>query len=313
MTEAVVALDIGGTAMKGAVVDRAGAVRHEERRPTGVADGVAAVVENITSFAADLFGEAGSAVAVGVVAPGLIDEAAGVARWAANLGWRDLPLRSLLSSRLGVPAAIGHDVRAGALAESLVGAGRGSGDFLFLPIGTGIAAGMVIDGSPYAGVLASGGEIGHIPVIPDGEPCACGQRGCLETYASAAAVSRRYAAVTGESAVSADAVVARAAAGDAAAQRVWDEAVRALALALTTYTLLLDPTVIVLGGGLAGAGDALFEPLAAGLKARLAFREPPPLVPAALGDQAGALGAAILAWRAAGVTDLGWSSTANRR
>lgn len=306
MSSYVVALDVGGTAMKGAVVDRAGVVRHDERRPTGVEDGVDAVAENIVSFAADLFGEAGTAVAVGAVAPGLIDEAAGVARYAANLGWRDLPLRSLLSSRLGVPAAIGHDVRAGALAESLVGAGRGRGDFLFLPIGTGIAAGMVIDGSPYAGVLASGGEIGHIPVIPDGEPCACGQRGCLETYASAAAVSRRYAAVTGESA-SADAVVARAVAGDAAAVTVWDEAVHALTLALTTYTLLLDPTVIVIGGGLAGAGDALFGPLAAGLKARLAFREPPPLVPAVLGDQAGALGAAILAWRAAGVVDLDWS------
>lgn len=303
----VVAVDVGGTAMKGAVVDRHGTISRVESRPTGVPDGVDAVVANIGAFAADLAAAAGAVAACGVVVPGLIDEVRGVAIFASNLGWRDLPLRRRLGDHLGMPVALGHDVRAGALAEGIVGAGHG--DFLFLPLGTGIAGGMVLSGTTYAGATGSGGEIGHTPVIPDGEPCACGQRGCLEVYASAAGLTRRYIAAGGDPAIDcALGVQDRYDAGDPIAKHVWAEAVRVLGLALATYTLMLDPDLIVLGGGLALAGERLFPAVAAALASRLSFRAPPPLVPAVLGDRAGALGAAIMAWRAAGIEpdQLGW-------
>lgn len=301
MSSSVVAIDVGGTACKGALVDDTGRVLYQESRPTGVAGGVPAVVDTIAGFAVSLAERAdGEVAAGGLVVPGLVDDERGMALYAANLGWRDLPLAGVVSERLGRPVALSHDVRTGGLAEGLVGAARGCPDFLFLPIGTGIAAAIVIDGVPYAGANAYGGELGHCPVVPHGEPCACGQRGCLETYASAAAIPRRYAAAGGVGASTAEAVLERAAAGEALAQRIWNEAIDALATGLAFYSQLLDPAMVVLGGGLSHAGAALFEPLGTELAARLAFRPPPPLVPAALGSQAGCLGAAILAWRAAG-------------
>jgi glucokinase len=301
MSGSVVAIDVGGSACKGALVDDSGAVLYTESRPTGVERGVPAVVDTIADFAVALADRAdGEVAAGGLVVPGLVDDERGMAVYAANLGWRDLPLAPLVSERLGRPVALSHDVRTGGLAEGLVGAARGCTDFLFLPIGTGIAAAIVIDGVPYAGANAYGGELGHSPVVPHGERCACGQRGCLETYASAASIPRRYAAAGGVGATSAEAVLERASTGEALAQRIWNEAIDALATGLAFYSQLLDPAIVVLGGGLAEAGAALFEPLAAELAARLTFRPPPPLIPAALGSQAGCLGAAILAWRAAG-------------
>jgi len=99
----------------------------------------------------------------------------------------------VLADRLGLPVVVGHDVRTGGVAEAVLGAGRGAGDFLFLPIGTGVSAALMIDGRAYTGTTGGTGEIGHIVVRPGGEPCACGQHGCLEAYASASAISRRYA------------------------------------------------------------------------------------------------------------------------
>lgn len=138
--------------------------------------------------------------------------------------------------------------------------------------------------------------------------CACGQIGCLETYASASAVGRRYSA-RAASPATAEQVAALTVSGDPLAVEVWGEAVEALSLALATYTLLLDPSAIVLGGGLAEAGPLLSDPLAERLRGRLTFRDAPPLRPAALGVNAGMLGAALLGWRAAGIPDAGatWS------
>jgi glucokinase len=300
----VVALDVGGTFTKGAVVDHAGNVLRVERAPTGVERGIDAVVGTMGDLALKL--AAGhDAVAVGIAVPGLVDDEAGIARYAANLGWQDLPLRDLLQERTGLPVALSHDVRTGGIAEGMVGAARGYDDFLFLPIGTGIAGAIVLNGRAYAGSRGMGGEIGHTPVVVFGEQCACGQLGCLETYASAASVARRYTAASGQPVGGAQDVLARGRAGDAVAQRIWGEAVSALATAIASYTLLLDPQLVVIGGGLGEAGDALLEPLRAELPQRLAFRDPPPLVRAALGDQAGTLGAAILGWRAAGDDTVG--------
>ncbi|MEV4101881.1 ROK family protein [Nonomuraea sp. NPDC049649] len=295
----VVALDVGGTSMKGGLVSENGAVLLSERRPTPRTDGPEAVVAAIRDFIRHLAETGdGSPAGVGLAVPGLVSE--DTALYAANLGWRDVPAKDFTD--LGVPVVLGHDVRTGGLAESVLGAGRGASDFLFLPIGTGIAGAMIVNGAPYEGTAGWSGEIGHIPVFPDGEECACGQYGCLETYASAASVGRRYSQRTGQEGVKAEQVVTS---DDPIAIEVWDEAVEALSLALATYTLLLDPAMIVLGGGLSQAGPALFDPVRTRLVKRLSFREAPPLLPAALGVDAGMLGAALLGWRAAGRPELG--------
>ncbi|MCG5219605.1 ROK family protein [Streptosporangium sp. KLBMP 9127] len=313
MSDYVVAVDVGGTSMKGGLVTSAGTIPLTDRRPTGRAEGPAHAIGEIRSFVTDLAARGttllGAApAAVGIAVPGLVDETTATAVYSANIGWRDVPAAAFVPD--GLPALLGHDVRTGGLAEAVLGAGRGIPDFLFLPIGTGIAGAAILRGAPYGGASGWGGEIGHIPVFPGGEPCACGQTGCLETYASAASVARRYTARTGRTIPTED-VAALAASGDPVAAQVWTEAVEALSLALATYTLLLDPTLIVLGGGLAEAGPLLFTPLAARLTAHLTFRAAPPLHPALLGTQAGMLGAALLGWRTAGLPDVGLTWTAD--
>jgi glucokinase len=236
-------------------------------------------------------------VAAGVVLPGIVDEAAGRVVFSANVGWRDLPLAGRLAERTGLPAAVGHDVRAGGLAESVLGAGRDEPDLLFLPIGTGIAGAMILDGRPYAGG-GYAGEIGHTRVVPDGPPCPCGGAGCLELYAAASSIGRRYSALHAEGEpVSAAQVAERVAAGEPQATRIWQDAVDALAAALHTYVTICAPRLIVVGGGLAQSGDLLLAPLREALASRLTFQRAPRIVRAALGDRAGLLGAALLAWR----------------
>ncbi|MDT3724992.1 ROK family protein [Streptomyces sp. DSM 41972] len=298
----VIALDVGGTGMKAALVGADGELLHQARRPTGRERGPDAVVEDILDFAAELrahgiraHGEPASAA--GVAVPGIVDEAEGVAAYAANLGWRDVPLRTLLAERLGgVPVALGHDVRTGGLAEGRVGAGRGADRFLFVPLGTGIAGAIGIDGKVEAGAHGFAGEIGHIVVRPGGAECPCGQRGCLERYASAAAVSRAWAEASGDPDADAADCARAVASGDERAVRVWQEAVDALADGLVTALTLLDPRTLIIGGGLAEAGETLFTPLREAVRRRVTFQKLPSLAPAALGDTAGCLGAGLLAW-----------------
>ncbi|MFD4658650.1 ROK family protein [Kitasatospora sp. NPDC058444] len=294
MSATAIALDVGGTYIKGAAVARDGGLRHTARWFTRAERGPEAVLETVLDCAAELAGRFRPAAA-GIAVPGIVDEAAGTAVLAANLGWRDLPVRHWLSEHLGIPVAFGHDVRAGGVAEARAGAGRGSRNFLFVPIGTGIAAALMVDGRPLTGSHTRAGELGHLVVRPGGEPCACGARGCVETLASAAAVARRYTAATGEPGVTAKQVGERAATGDRAAATVWQEAVDALADGLASAVTLLDPERIVIGGGLARAGEPYFGPLRAALAARLTFQTMPELVPAELGHEAGCFGAGLLA------------------
>ena len=287
----VVAVDVGGTSIKAARVSAAGELAAAAQVATPVADGPDAVVDAIRALVRSL---ADGAAAVGVVVPGVVDVAAGVARYAANLGWRDVPLAQLLAGDTGLPVALEHDVRAAGIAERRVGRLAGAGDALVLVIGTGIAGVVIARGDAVRGAIDLAGEIGHVPVYPDGERCACGQRGCLETYASAGAIARRYAARTG-TIRSAEDIVARLA-DDADATAVWGEAVAALGLALATYTLLLDPAVIVLSGGLAGAGAVLRDGVVAALTGRLLWRPVPPVALSPLAGRAGLRGAALLAW-----------------
>jgi glucokinase len=303
----VVALDVGGTSMKGALVDDQHNVRLRQSFPTPAAEGPDAVLDQMATAFATLTARAGevgleSPDAAGVVVPGIVDEARGVAVVAANIGWRDAPVASILRERLGIPVALGHDVRAGGLAESRLGAATGARDVLFVALGTGIAASCIVDGR----ALAAGGyagELGHVVVEPEGERCGCGGRGCLERVASAAAIARRYTSRGGAEVTGAAEVAARVRAGDRVAVAVWEEAVAALVDVLHTSVTLLGPEVVVLGGGLAEAGDLLLEPLRARLDERLTFQRRPRLVQAALGDQAGCLGAALLAWTLADALD----------
>ncbi|MER6257719.1 MULTISPECIES: ROK family protein [Streptomyces] len=298
----VIALDVGGTGMKAALVAGDGTLLHEARRATGRDRGPDAVVETIQDFAAELldtgrerFGRPASAA--GVAVPGIVDAENGIAVYAANLGWRDVPMRALLSGRLGgIPVALGHDVRTGGLAEGRIGAGRGADRFLFVPLGTGIAGAIGIAGRIEAGAHGYAGEIGHIVVRPGGPACGCGQHGCLETLASAAAVSRAWAAASGDPEADAADCAKAVASGDARAREVWLAAVGALADGLVTAITLLDPRTLIIGGGLAEAGETLFTPLRTAVEERVTFQRLPHIVPAALGDTAGCLGAGLLAW-----------------
>ncbi|MGI5339446.1 ROK family protein [Streptomyces sp. CA-181903] len=299
----VIALDVGGTGIKAALMGADTTLVHETLRPTDRDQGPDAVVARILDLAAELrdqgekeFGE--PAAAVGVAIPGVVDTDTGTAVYAANLGWRDLPLRDLLSRRLGgTPVALGHDVRTGGLAEGRLGAGRGADRFLFVALGTGIAGAIGIEGRVEEGANGSAGEIGHIAVRrgPDAPECGCGGRGCLETLASAAAVGRAWAAASGDPAADAAACARAVEAGDARARRVWQEAVDALADGLVVGLTLLDPRTLIVGGGLAESGETLFGPLRAAVAERLTFQKLPLIVPAALGATAGCLGAGLLA------------------
>jgi glucokinase len=293
--QCVIALDLGGTALKAGLVDPAGETVMALHRPARREQGPDAVIAGLLEAVDELVAAGPAPAAVGLVVPGIVDEAAGVAVFSANFGWRELPLRALLEERTGLPLAFGHDVRAGGLAEGALGAARGVRDFLFLALGTGVAGAAVLDGRPYAGG-GYAGEIGHVVVEPGGRECGCGARGCLETVASAAAIAARH----GEG-VTAAAVAARCAAGEPRAGAVWNDAVQALAAALAMYVSVLAPELIVVGGGLSEAGDQLLGPLDAALAARLTFHRRPALRRAALGDQAGRLGAALMAWERVGV------------
>ena len=299
--EVVAAVDVGGTRIKSALVDRSGVelVSLTEATPSGLAAPgalVAAVVAAVVELRAraGARGEAVELSACGVVVPGIVDDQEGVARWSANLGWRELPVVEPLADLLGLPVALGHDVRAGLVAETRFGAAQGFANVLFMPIGTGIAGALMLDGRV---VVAHGwsGELGHVVVTPGGPLCGCGARGCLEAVASASAIERAYAAATGER-VGGDTVAQLVADGDAAASAVWVTAVDALARAIVMTTTLTGVSRVLVGGGLASSGEVLLAPLRAAVQSSLTFQQVPSIVQAALGDRAGCLGAACLAF-----------------
>jgi glucokinase len=304
LTDCVVALDVGGTTIKGAVVDHNGTVVTRLRRPTPTRDNapdeiltaILAMVDELTAAAPQNVGVG----AVGLVVTGIVDERRGMAVHSENVGWRSVPVRSLVEHATRLPVGFGHDVRAGALAEWRLGAGRGLEDLVFVPIGTGVSAGIIVQGRLVTGG-GYAGEIGHVDV-GHGESCTCGGRGCVEAVASAAAVARRYAAISGRPVSGAREVAARMVAGDPAARRVWTDATEALALALAWTSVVLAPQAILLGGGLARSGSLLFEPVRQALDRHLGLVPPPQLVPASLQDEAGCLGAALLAWEVLGQT-----------
>jgi glucokinase len=300
MTDLVIGVDLGGTTTKATLSGADGVGYGYSERPTprqlGPDAVVAATIEVIAELRAQV-SQTGRLRAIGLVVPGIVDAQQGIAVYAANLGWHQLPLRQIVADAVGLPVVLDHDVRAAGLAELELGAARGLQEVLFVALGTGIAAAVITRGQISAGATGRAGELGHLPVFPEGERCACGQRGCTETYASAAALSRRYSAVSGMDSVPAKEVISRAAAGDSAAAEVFNDAVTALGRALVNYTLLLDPELILIGGGLAAAGAPLLDPLTREVQAGLTWRPAPMISTGKFGGDAGSRGAAILACR----------------
>jgi glucokinase len=301
MSDLVIGVDVGGTTIKAALLDSEGLEYGRSKRPTPRHLGPDAVVATTIDIIAELRArvpEAGRVGAVGLVVPGVVDPQQGIAVYAANIGWRQLHLRQIVAEAVGLPVVLDHDVRAAGLAELELGAGRGLQDVLYVALGTGVAAAVITRGEVVAGATDRAGELGHLPVFPDGEPCACGQRGCTETYASAAALSRRYTAASGTSDVPAHDVISRAAAGDALADAIFNDAITALGRALVHYVLLMDPELILIGGGMSASGAALLHPLTREVQAGLAWRPAPTILIGQFAGDAGRRGAALLAWRA---------------
>ena len=301
MSDLVIGVDVGGTTIKAALLDSEGLEYGRSERPTPRHLGPDAVVATTIDVIAELRArvpDAGRVGAVGLVVPGVVDPQQGIAVYAANIGWRQLHLRQIVAEAVGLPVVLDHDVRAAGLAELESGAGRGLQDVLYVALGTGVAAAVITRGEVVAGATDRAGELGHLPVFPDGEPCACGQRGCTETYASAAALSRRYTAASGISDVPAYDVVSRAAAGDALADAIFNDAITALGRALVHYVLLMDPELILIGGGMSASGAALLPPLTREVQAGLAWRPAPTILIGQFAGDAGRRGAALLAWRA---------------
>jgi glucokinase len=285
----IVALDVGGTSMKGAIMDHGLDRTATVRRPTPRGD---AAVTAVLDTVADLVAQAGDAEAVGIAVPGIVDDENGVAVWSENIGWRDVPFRDLIERRTGLPVAVGHDVRAGGTAELRLGAANGTRNSLVVPIGTGIAAAMVIDGHLCVG-NGYAGEIGHMSVGAD-EPCVCGGTGCLEAVASGPAVARRYSRRTGRETAAVE-VAELVAKGEPDAVAIWAETVGWLGTALAAATVMAAPEVIVIGGGMSRAGDLLLTPLAEDIDARLTFHRRPRLTIARFADEAGCVGAGLWA------------------
>ena len=291
----VCCIDVGGTSYKVGVLDESGDLTSAHQvstpapRSTDGHEVLAAIVSAIEATR-----QTEVIDAVGVVVPGIVDEETGTAAWSENLGWRDVPFRTQIEDATGLPVAFGHDVRAGALAEARLGAARGFRDSVFLPIGTGIAAGLVIDGVPVSGG-GWAGEVGHADAGHD-EKCVCGLVGCLEAIASAGAVARRYAARTGQPVSQASVVAGRVPEGDPDAVTVWEDAVDGLGFALAQLACSISPEVVVIGGGLSRSGDQLLVPLRENLARRLSFQRVPQVVSAQLGDRAGCVGAGLMAF-----------------
>lgn len=301
---AVVALDVGGTFVKWLVADERGVLRQGsvETRAAAGPDSAFAVVLDTVDTALSAVPATHRPVGVGVAVPGTVDERRGVCVHSENLGWRDLPVAQRLREHTGLAVGFGHDVRSGATAEARLGAGREVPDQVYVSVGTGLAAALLLDGR----MVSSGGyagEIGHGGAL-DGAPCVCGGRGCAETVASAAAIARRYTAASGVAVDGARDVLARARAGEDVARRVWDDAVEVLSSLVADLVRVTGVPHVVIGGGLVHAGEDLLGPLRDQVRARLTVHPDPRIVPAALGGTAGSWGAALLGWEASGA-DLG--------
>ncbi|HZT16460.1 MAG TPA: ROK family protein [Gaiellaceae bacterium] len=282
-------LDVGGTNVKLVVLEDGEVVERREA-PTLSEEGPERTLRRLVELA-----RAGGEVdTVGVALPGLVDDD-GTAVLLPNLhgDWTGLQLRAPLEAGLGRAVTLINDGHAFALAESLLGAGRGAANVIGIACGTGIGGGLVLDGRLHLGPAARAGEFGHHTVAEDGLPCECGNRGCLELYAGARAIAAAAGAPTFDDAL------ARARAGDEPAREALRRAGELIGVALANVLIFVCPDRAVVGGGVAAAGELLFEPLLGSVRdrARVAPLDRIAIVAAELGPYAGAVGAALAGGR----------------
>ncbi len=297
-------LDIGGTKIAAGLADPGGALVHTVIRPTPVAEGTAGAEEvwaAVAATIADALRAAGGAVAaVGIASAGPIDLHSGSVSPVNIRSWRGFPLRDRVAAAVpGVPVRLGGDGVCMALGEHWRGAGRGARFVLGMVVSTGVGGGLVLDGVPYVGRTGNAGHVGHVVVDPDGRPCPCGGRGCVETVAAGPSMVR-WARANGWSAppgAGANDLAAAAEKGDPVAQRAFHRGATALAAMIASVGAVCDLDLVVIGGGVANSGALLFDPLRAALPtyAGLEFLAGLRVVPAELGGEAGLVGAARLA------------------
>lgn len=310
-----IGVDIGGTKVLGGVVDDDGAVVATTRRPTP-ADDVAKTRDVIIDVVQDL-AQGRDIEAVGIGAAGWIDAARSTVLFAPNLAWRNEPLQAAVSAGTGLPVVVENDANVAAWAEFRYGAAADADDSMVLyTVGTGIGGGIILNGRLIRGAHGIAAELGHVQVVPDGHPCGCGRRGCIEQYASGSALVR-FAQNGAKDDPAAAAVLLAKAGGDIAAitgplvteaaQQGDPVAVDAfrqigtwLGVAMADMVQILDPQVIVVGGGVVETGDLLMTPALASYNEQLAQRAKTPIGevrPAKMGNTAGIVGAADLARR----------------
>ena len=308
-----IGLDVGGSKVGGVLMAEDGSVRASERRETPAVD-VEAVLETVVLVAKRLRDE-GPAAAVGVGAAGMVEFETGVMRWAPNIAWREVSLRDLVERTTGLPCVVDNDANTAAWGEYRFGAGRGLRHALVVTVGTGIGGGMIQDGRLYRGAHGFAAEIGHIIVEPDGPLCGCGNLGCWEQVAGGQALDRMaeeaagrhpdgpIARAAGGAAATGRDVVEAAARGDLESTRILETVGRRLGEGLAGLANVLDPEAIIIGGGVAEIGPPFLDPARARFLETVeapGHRPEIPIIPAELGNVAGAIGAAAMALERAG-------------
>lgn len=295
-----IGVDLGGTSIKCGLISPDGKIVARNHAPTDARQGPEQATErigaNVRALLADAPREAATGV-VGICCPGPLDHVRGILIEPPNLGWKNVPFAEMVSAQLGMPVLLEHDAKAAALGEYHFGAGRGSKTMALIIMGTGISAGIILDGQVYRGEHDSAGELGHITVDVDGPICRCGSNGCVEVFAAGPAIISAYAYAAHTEVDSVEAIVRAAEAGDEIALRVLNRAGRALGAGLAALAMLMDISTFVMFGGLVQAGDILLKPtydaLTHYMYQSVAARMR--MVVGELGNDAGILGAAYSA------------------
>ncbi len=306
-----IGVDVGGTKVLAAAVSETGEVGRTARRSTPGRRVDAALVENALTEAVFEVADGDHIDGVGIAAAGFVDAAGERVRFAPHLPWRDEAVRSRLSARWGTVVALDNDANCAARAETSYGAARGHADVVVVTLGTGIGGALVIGGRVHRGRNGMAGEFGHMQVVPGGQACECGARGCWEQYSSGNALVRYARERIGREPTMLEElcggnpdllvgpmVTAAAEDGDLVARQAFASVGDWLGVGLANLVAAFDPDCVVVGGGVSAAGDRLLEPARTALTRSLVgagHREVPPVLRAALGPEAGVVGAADLA------------------
>jgi glucokinase len=308
---ALIGVDLGGTRIRAGAVGDDGRLLARTETLSDARRGPAAVLDTLRQTVTELAAPLGRLTALGVACAGQIHAGTGVVVQAPNLGWTDVPLAGELRRALGVPVIVENDVRSAAWGEFTTAGGAAGDSLIAVFVGTGLGSGAVIDGRLWAGASNAAGEVGHTQVVRDGIACPCGASGCLERYVSGSGFQQRLreALATGRAttlAVQTDGDAGRltasllyeaAKAGDAFAREIWDDAIHYLTVSLANYVTVVNPRVLVLGGGVIETVPALFDAVATGIPplTTILAREVLRIERARLGDWSGVVGAAVLA------------------